>query len=278
VRALPEGFHAERGRGTIVVARLDLVHGVRALDLAGRGGLETLIGRGTPGPAGRGATAIVKWPDGGPTLVVRRLLHGGVLGGLWGDRFATPNRPIDELCLTADLASRGVPVLAPALALGERRVGAWHLAYATVQAPRAVDALRWLQAGPDRAAMDRAAVALGHAVRRFHDAGGFHADLHVKNLMLEEHQGGFRALVIDLDRARLVLGMTPDERMSQLMRIFRSLVKRDLVEKVGARGCARFFQAYCADDRALRRAMWRRIDAELRSIAIHRLAYRRGRS
>ena len=80
-------------------------------------------------------------------------------------------------------------------------------------------------------------------------------------------------MVIDLDGARFILGMTPEERMTQLMRLFRSVVKRDLVEAVGARGCALFLNAYCDGDRALRRAMWRSIDVELRRIAIHRLGY-----
>jgi len=92
--------------------------------------------------------------------------------------------------------------------------------------------------------------------------------------MLRRSAGQMEALVIDLDGARRVRGMTPEERMSQLMRIFRSLVKRELVETVGVRGCSRFLKAYCAGDIALRRSMWRRLDAELRRIAIHRLAYR----
>jgi hypothetical protein len=58
------------------------------------------------------------------------------------------------------------------------------------------------------------------------------------------------------------------------MRLFRSLVKRGLLDGVGARGCARFLAAYCGDDRRLRAALLRRLDPELRRVALHRVAYR----
>ena len=270
---IPQGFQQGRGAGTLLVARADLYDAARDMGFLEPGGLSDVLSRTAPGASGRGTTALLSWPDDGPTLVFRRLLHGGWLGGWLGDRFGSPSRPLRELRLSASLRQRGVPVPEPALVAGERRWGFWRLAFASVLEEEAIDALRWLEAGPTPAEVLRAASALGRAVRRFHDAGAHHADLHVKNLMIRTSDERLSGLVIDLDGARTVLGMTPEERMAQLMRLFRSLVKRELVETVGARGCARFLRAYCADDRALRRAMWRRIDAELRRIAIHKLGY-----
>jgi tRNA A-37 threonylcarbamoyl transferase component Bud32 len=123
----------------------------------------------------------------------------------------------------------------------------------------------------------RAAAAAARAARRFHDAGGRHADLHVKNLLLRERGAGVECVVIDLDKARIASDATPAERMAELMRLFRSLVKRGLLAQVGARGCARFFSAYCGDDRRLRSAMWRRVGAELRKVELHRVGYRASR-
>jgi hypothetical protein len=62
--------------------------------------------------------------------------------------------------------------------------------------------------------------------------------------------------------------------MSQLMRLFRSLRKRGVLGTVGARGCARFFGAYCGDDRLLRRALFAHVDRELRRVALHAWRYR----
>ena len=49
------------------------------------------------------------------------------------------------------------------------------------------------------------------------------------------------------------------------MRLYRSLLKRGVLHRVGPRGCAAFFRAYLAGDRVLRRAMLRRLLKEARS-------------
>src|SRR5262249_18956366 len=47
----------------------------------------------------------------------------------------------------------------------------------------------------------RAAAAAGRALRRFHDLGGRHRDLHAGNLLLRETEACAEALLVDLDRA-----------------------------------------------------------------------------
>lgn len=227
------------------------------------------------GASGRAETALIEIPGSGEKLVLRRLLHGGLLGPLLGARFFGIDRPLRELRVTAALREAGAPVPRPALVLGRRLGGPfWTAAFGSYLEPDAIDALRFLEARPEPARVLRGAAAVGRAVRRFHDEGGRHADLHVKNLLLREQGERAECIVIDLDKARITPGMSPAERMAQIMRLFRSLVKRDLLETVGSRGFARFFGAYCAGDRPLRRALWRRVDRELRKVAIHKLRYR----
>jgi len=278
VLRIPPGFRLERGPGTLVVARLEMQGAARELGLLERNGLDQLFRNHEPGETGRAATRLVPLPGGAQTLIVRRLHHGGWLGGWLNDRFLSPKRPIRELVVTASLREEGVPVPVPALVAGLRRRGFWRLGYATVFEKTAIDAQRWLESKPGASDIASGARALGKAVRQFHDAGGHHADLHLKNLLLLPGDDGEPwGMVIDLDGTRFILGMTPEERMTQLMRLFRSVVKRNVVENIGARGCAHFLSAYCEDDRALRRAMWRSVDVELRRIAIHRLGYWRRR-
>jgi 3-deoxy-D-manno-octulosonic acid kinase len=211
--------------------------------------------------------------------MVRRLHHGGWLAPLLDGWFLGLGRPLRELAVTAELRAAGAPVPRPAFAWGVRRAGPFtRAAVATWRERDAADALAFLTAAPDRARLLPACEALGRAVRRFHDAGGRHGDLHVKNLLLRERDGRFEGIVIDLDEARVTPGLTPGERMAQLMRLFRSLRKRGVLERVGPRGCARFFRAYCGDDRALRRALWARVDRELRKIALHAWRYRPART
>ena len=97
----------------------------------------------------------------------------------------------------------------------------------------------------------------------------------MKNLLVHEEEGtgALRVTVIDLDKTRITLGLTPDERMAQLVRLLRSLVKRNVIDTVGTRGCAAFFGSYCAGYRPLRRALWRRVDHELRKAAVHAIRY-----
>ncbi len=253
----------------------DLEETARLLSLDRPGGIDRLFARGG-GASGRGDTALVDAPGKAEKLVLRRLIHGGLLGPLRGSVFFGMGRPLRELRVTAQLRRAGAPVPRPALAWGRRIAGPfWDPVVGTYLESGTVDALHFLESAPEPARLLRAAEAAGGAVRRFHDEGGRHADLHVKNLLIRERDESCECIVIDLDKARITPGLTSGERMAQIMRLFRSLLKRDVLERVGSRGCARFFGTYCGDDRLLRRALWRRVDRELRKVAIHRLGYRR---
>jgi tRNA A-37 threonylcarbamoyl transferase component Bud32 len=245
----------------------------RVLSLHSPGEVDRHFAR-SGGATGRGATALVEVPGSTEKLVLRRLLHGGVLGPLLGPVFLGMSRPLRELRVTAELRSAGVAVPRPALALGRRIAGPFRApVVGTYLEPDAVDALAFLESQPDRPRLLRAAGAVGSAVRHFHDEGGRHSDLHVKNLLIRERGDTAECIIIDLDKARITPGLTPGDRMAQIMRLFRSLLKRGVLERVGSRGCSRFFTAYCGDDRLLRRALWQRVDRELRKVAIHRLRY-----
>jgi len=128
-------------------------------------------------------------------------------------------------------------------------------------------------ARPDQARA--AAAAVGRAMRRFHDAGGRHRDLHVKNVLLRPGPGGLEALVVDLDRAGAGAPPGPRRRMAELMRMQRSLLKRGLVARLGRRGIAAGFGAYVGGDRRLRAALLRHLARERLRLAVHELHYRR---
>lgn len=240
--------------------------------------------RGVPGSresvaTGRGRTAVLtlKGVDGAERrLLLRPVLHGGLLGPLLGGALAGLRRPLEELTVTEALRRAGAPVPRPALCVARRVRGpVFRAAVATYLEEGTVDAAGFLTSRPERPRMLRAAAALGAGVRRFHDAGGRHADLHVKNLLLREHAGGFDALVIDLDRARTGSPANERRRMRELMRLYRSLRKRDLAATVGPRGCARFLAAYVQGDRALRRALLAHLPRERLRLSLHSLAYPR---
>jgi len=268
--AVPPGFERSARGACVLIADSALLPGAEAL-------LDPAAFAATfhqPAGEGRAATALIDLGPGRSRVWLRRLLHGGALGPLLGRSFLGMRRPLAELDVNERLRAAGAPVPRPALALGQRLFGPiFACAVGTYYEEDTCDVLAFLRDAPDEARVLRAADALGRAVRRFHDVGGRHPDLHVKNLLLRERGAGYEAIVIDLDRAQIGADVTPNERMSQLVRLFRSLLKRNVLKTVGSRGCARFLSAYCQDDRRLRRAMWRRVDRELRLVAIHRLRY-----
>jgi 3-deoxy-D-manno-octulosonic acid kinase len=265
----------ETSRYGRLVACAEWIGPVRKLALLEPGALERWLAAAPSAGEGRAATALVALQAGGPQLVVRRLRHGGLLGPLLGSRYLDGERSLRELAVTARLRAAGAPVPEPVLALALRRGPCWAHAFATVYEEGAVDALGFLASRPDEARVLRAAAAFGAAVRRFHDAGGRHADLHVKNLLLRETRAGAEGLVIDLDRGGVGAPPPPRRRARELGRLWRSLAKRRVAESLGERGVASFFAAYCAGDRALRDALLARLPAERRRAALHSLHYRR---
>jgi hypothetical protein len=63
--------------------------------------------------------------------------------------------------------------------------------------------------------------------------------------------------------------------MAELMRLYRSLLKRGLREVVGSRACARFLAAYTAGDRELRRELLSHLPRERLRLTMHALRYSR---
>ena len=115
----------------------------------------------------------------------------------------------------------------------------WSAVVGTVHVEDARDGVAWLAARPAGAELLRGARAAGAAIRRFHDAGGSHADLHVEESAASRARGGADVFVIDLDRARADAPPDARRRMRELMRLVRALHKRGVAEQVGARGCRR---------------------------------------
>jgi len=250
----------------------------RGLGLLEPGGLERLLAQAS-GPRGRASTAVVALEGRSERLHLRPVLHGGALAGLWGDRLLGLRRPSEELRTNARLRARGAPVPRPVLVAGHRRGGPfWRAALATLHEENSLDGVAFLGSEPQPERLLRACAAAGSAVRALHDAGGRHRDLHVKNVLVREAGSETQALLIDLDRARLVPELRPRARMAEIMRLYRSLVKRGLDAAVGREGCQAFFSAYTAGDAGLGAALLAQLPRERRRLALHRLGHRLGLS
>jgi len=225
---------------------------------------------------GRSETAILELPGSDIRVHIRPFRHGGVLARVTGARLRGLDRPLAELLVGEQLWRRGIPVARPAFVMGRKRCAFWEAAVASVYEEESSDGVAYLGEEPEEGELRAVARAAGRAVRRLHDAGCRHADLHIKNLLVCRHSGGDdpHVVIIDLDAARLLEELSPHRRMRELMRLYRSLLKRNLATASRPRICATFFSAYLAGDRGLRSALLAHRGREQLRVAVHSLLYR----
>ncbi len=271
---IPQGFHIlnEGPVTALVAARWE--RALRDASLCEPGRIAGAREAGG-GETGRGTTEIVPLPGSDARLILRPILHGGLLGSVFGHAHGGFQRVLDEFLVNAALSKAGAPVPEPLLALGERHGPLWQLALGTRLEEGTEDGFAWLARRPEPAELRRGAEAAGRAVRRFHDAGGSHADLHLKNLLIREAvDTAPEVLVIDLDRARHLEEVSPEQRLSELMRLYRSAIKRSYLKVLAGEPIEAFVEGYLGGDTALRERMEEFLPAERRKLALHRWSYR----
>ncbi len=180
---------------------------------------------------GRGVCLSVPVKEGSAErFVIRDYRHGGLLGKLLRGVFCDGDRPLNEVCINEIALQKGVPS-AEVIAITKKKLcGPFYRArFITREIPGAVDLLQFLQETPletiqqSKHAIIRALVKL---IRTMHDAGIYHADLHLKNILLkQEASEAFSAYIIDLDKSFVVDKLTVEQRMKNLLRLNRSIDK-----------------------------------------------------
>ena len=212
-------------------------------DRAGLSDLDSLVARATGRAAGRGEALFL--PVGPHRAVLRRYRHGGLLRAFTGELFREL-RSQDEAQLLDRLRARGAPCPEPLGAFWRPRGAGLHqLALLTREVPGARAAPEVFRALPRGAVRTRrrALRALARAVRAFHDAGGDHADLNARNLVLDDAGKGW---VLDLDLGSQFPAPAPAPvRARNLARLARSWRKLDPEGRwVNARDALAFARAY----------------------------------
>lgn len=205
---LPQGYRLHRTQNTTLVYRGDRPD---LLVLAEVKGVP-----GTPWHAsGRAAIHTIE-----PDLVVRPLMHGGLLRGITGRRFLGASRSLREVKTSLHLASAGVPT-PEVLAVRVVRHGLFvSIDVVTRLIPGSTDLLTYLEELRDdsREILRRT----GRLIRRMHEAGVYHADLHVKNILMDSRA---ELYLLDLDNARRYARVPAFMRRMNLRRFARSVEK-----------------------------------------------------
>jgi 3-deoxy-D-manno-octulosonic acid kinase len=218
--------------------------------------------------------------EGGERMIVRHYSHGGLLGSLTRDLYWRGSRSFRELALTEEIRSCGIPTVCSIGAIHQRAFPFFYRAYLlTREVPRARNLIEYLSeagfpAHGDPLSLKRMILRnAGLMLRRFHDAGFFHADLQLKNIMVVDAE----TKLIDFDRSYRKQSLSQKERMKNLLRLNRSADKwKRKGLPVTRTDRWRFFMAYAGRDEEVRKALRKALRHYSMRLLFHRIFWTMG--
>lgn len=147
---------------------------------------------------GRGSAWYVEAPYG--PVVLRHYLRGGWVARVSRQSYfftgVMNSRPFREYHVLVELCAKSLPVPRPVAALCQQHGLLSSGAIMTACIPNAKTLADILTAGK---VAEGVFAKVGSCIRKFHDAGVWHADLNVRNILLDEDLDVY---LIDFDRAR----------------------------------------------------------------------------
>ena len=174
---------------------------------------------------GRGSAWFIDAPFG--AVVLRNYFRGGWVAKVSRDRYfftgIESSRPFREFRILSELYELGLPVPRPVAALCEHHGVLSTGALITARIPAVQTLADLLPLNHADSDMNTGVWGLiGQCIRRFHDAGVWHADLNARNILLDDHLNVF---LIDFDRARFIKGgvVNGEGNLNRLNRSLRKL-------------------------------------------------------
>jgi 3-deoxy-D-manno-octulosonic acid kinase len=162
-----------------------------------------------------------------PDLVVRALMHGGLFRHITGKYFVSPARTLREIQISSFLVSRGIRT--PEI-LGVRILEKGFFCNIDVISrlvPDSTDLLAYMETTRDDGG--QVLMESGKIIRRLHNLGVYHTDLHVKNLLLDS---GKTLWILDLDKAYRFSTLPGFLKRLNIKRFFRSLEKWSAQDRI----------------------------------------------
>ncbi len=246
-------FVKEKFRDALIKRVKDIAEGFEADNVDG----HTLKGRG------RCLTLTLDEID--ERVVVRRYRHGGLFGKLTGELFCNQHRPLNEALLCEKAVKGGLRTVEVVAVIKRNRLYPFFKAeIVTKEIEGAFDLIHAVDRLLDfesKLCCKKGEIIneVAFMVKKLHDIGIYHADLHLKNILLKEDEKGFfSSYIIDLDKSVLLDSMDIEKRMKNLYRLDRSVVKlkmackgRGLLDRkvfpVSKADRVRFFREYIKD-------------------------------
>lgn len=201
-----------------------------------------------PPLGGRGAAWRITTED--ADWVLRFYRRGGLPGKLIHDWYfytgLESSRPWREWRLLAHMLERGLPVPRPVAARVLRASLGYRGAIITATV-RGESLTRCVQ---QQQMTDHAWKAVGRTIRRFHDAGIWHADLNAHNILIADPGQDPVVHLIDFDRGRVRPQDTAWRRanLARLQRSLRKITPASLLDEVTGNGWQALEAGYARDN------------------------------
>jgi hypothetical protein len=214
----------------------------------------------------------------GERMVLRQYRHGGLLRFFTRDFYLFGSRSFQELALTDEILSCGIPTIQPIGAVHRFILPPLYKAcLLSLELPQAMDLIQFIreigsQPSRENLHLKRKTIrAAGLLLRQFHQSGFYHADLQLKNILV----AGGRLFLIDFDRSYRKEILTMKERMQNLLRLNRSVEKwRRMGLPITRTERLRFFLAYAGDDLTVREALEKKLPVFSIKLFFHQLRWK----
>jgi 3-deoxy-D-manno-octulosonic acid kinase len=181
-------------------------------------------------PSGRGAVPSLP-VSGFPAerMMARQYLRGGLMRFINRDLYFDGERSFRELAITVEAARCGVPTVEALAAVSIKAAGPLYRCFLfSRQLADCIDLPAYLRgrSAADSFLQNKHAVfeRTAAAVRLMHDRGFFHADLNMKNILVDTARPA-SLYIIDWDKSQRLDLLSDSRRMANAVRFCRSMIK-----------------------------------------------------
>lgn len=210
-----DGYRRVEDRGSVGLIRDGYIHELQTA-LLHHEDLEVLS------DAGRGTVKQCRAGDG--RAVVREYRRGGLVRHFLKKYYVLDNRPWRELQVWDFVYRAGLSVPKPLGAVW-KKVGPFYSGAFASEYIVSQHLEDWIKSNPEENMRDQTLHRVGEQFKAMHDLGILHADLQVRNVLIDSSN---QAYLIDFDNAQIVETVSPEQADANLERFLRSLLKRQV--------------------------------------------------
>ncbi len=165
-------------------------------------------------------------------MLVKRYEHGGLFRKVTKDILLGNSRPFRELAILEAASQKGIPVPEVLAARVDRIFGPFYkgeIAYKEI--PDSANLLEYLKGLNERPLEEKMSLkreiinSLAQTIKKMHASGIYHADLNVKNVLIQNRGEAPRIYLVDFDCSKIKKNLTLRVRIKNLARFNRSCEK-----------------------------------------------------